>query len=322
MEKLLSFGALLLLLAACAQTKSGIGGKIQDKQKYSIAYNIHVPDTTKDDWEIMLMNLDGSNKRNISNHRDVAWTYHAYQKRLFFISDRDTSYRCFFLYECNADGKGVRKISNLRLEDSWMSTRNQGREMIVTGRIGRAIRYQFFLINTLNGQYRQLTQDTAAMYSDPCFSPDGQHIVFSYKKNRRDRSTHEELYRMNADGTGMTQLTHYPENNPSAKEYGYKAGSARWHPTENFITYVSKQDGRNSIFAITPDGKKQWKLLDNPNSDGWHDWSSDGRWLVFNSSDNAETQYHITLMNWKTKEQKQLTDNTYKSQLGPVFVEQ
>lgn len=322
MEKLLAFGALLLLLAACANTKSGMGGKSQDKHKYSIAYNIHVPDTTKDDWEIMHMNLDGSNKQNITNHRDVAWTYHAYQNRLFFISDRDTSYRCFFLYECDANGKGLKKISNLRLEDSWMSTRNQGRELIVTGRIGRAIRFQFFLVNTLNGQYRQLTQDTAAMYSDPCFSPDGKKIVFSYKKNRRDRSTHEELYLMNADGTGMTQLTHYPENNPSAKEYGYKAGSARWHPTENFITYVSKQDGRNRIFAITPDGKKQWKLLDNPNSDGWHDWSSDGSWLVFNSSDNAETQYHITLMNWKTKEQKQLTDNTYKSQLGPVFVEQ
>ena len=125
---------------------------------------------------------------------------------------------------------------------------------------------------------------------------------------------------MDAEGGPMSQLTHYPENNPSAKDYGYRAGSARWHPTENFITYVSKQDGRNSIFAVTPDGKKQWKLLDNPLSDGWHDWSPDGQWLVFNNSDNAETQYHITLMNWKTKVQKQLTDTTYKSQLGPVFV--
>lgn len=320
MEKLLNFGALLLLLFACAQAKYP-GKQATQVKNYTIAYNIHLPDTTKDDWEIMHMNLDGSNPRNISNHPDVAWTYYAYGNRLFFISDRDTSYRCFFLYECDANGKEVKKLSNLRLEDSWMSSRKQGKEMIVTGRIGRAIRYQFFLLNTLTGAYRQITQDTAAMYSDPCFSPDGKKIVFSYKRNRRDRSTHEELYLMNVDGTGMTQLTHYPENNPSAKEYGYRAGSARWHPTENFITYVSKQDGRNSIFAITPDGKKQWKLLNNPNSDGWHDWSSDGRWLVFNSSDNAETQYHITLMNWKTKEQKQLTDNRYKSQLGPVFVE-
>jgi TolB protein len=288
--------------------------------RYRIAYNIHVPDTTKDDWEIMTMQMDGSGKKNILNHTDVAWTYHAYENKLFFISDRDTCYRCFFLYSTDADGNGIKKISNLQLEDSWMSSRNKGEELVVSGRIGKAVRFQLFIVNTKTGAYRQITHDTAAMFRDPCFSPDGKSIVLSYQAQKRDRSKHEELFLMNDDGSGMRQLTTYPESNPSAKEYGYKAGSARWHPSENFITYVSKQDGRNSIFAITPDGKKQWKLLQNTASDGWHDWSADGRWLVYNNSDNAETQYHITLMNWKTREQKVLTDKTYKSQLGPVFV--
>ena len=221
-----------------------------------------------------------------------------------------------------ANGNNVKKISNLQLEDSWMSSRNNGEEMIVGGRIGKVIRNQLFILNTSDGAFRKITNDTAALYRDPCFSPDGKKIVFSYQKNKRDRSAHEELYLTNADGSELTQLTHYPENNPSAREYGYRAGAARWHPTENFISYVSRQDGRHSIFAVTPDGNKQWKLIDNPNSEGWHDWSSDGKWLVFNNSDNEETQFHITLMNWETKEQKQLTDSTYKSQLGPVFVEE
>lgn len=296
--------------------------KKSNEKKLSIAYNIHLPDTTKDDWEIIKMNWDGSGKKNITNNDDVAWTYTTYKNRLFFISDRDTCYRCFFLYETDAEGNNPRKVSNLRLEDSWMSTRKNGDEIIVAGRLGKEIRYQFFLINTKTGDYRQLTRDTAALFRDPCFSPDGKKIVFSYKKNRRDKSTHEELFLMNDDGSGLRQLTHYPENNLSAKDYGYKAGSARWHPVENFISYVSKQDGRHSIFAVTPDGKKQWKLIDNPESEGWHDWSPDGIWLVFNSSDNSESQYHITLMNWKTKEKKQLTDNTYKAQLSPVFIEE
>ncbi|MFN8256320.1 MAG: hypothetical protein U0W24_11555 [Bacteroidales bacterium] len=291
-------------------------------KKLSIAYNIHLPDTTKDDWEIIKMNFDGSGKKNILNNDDVAWTYTAYKNRLFFISDRDTCYRCFFLYETDANGNNVKKISQLQLEDSWMSCRNNGEEIVVAGRKGKEVRFQFFIINTKTGNYRQITNDTAALFRDPCFSPDGKKIVFSYKKKRRDRATHEELYLMNEDGSRLTQLTHYPENNPSAKDYGYRAGSARWHPTENFISYVSMQDGRHSIFAITPDGKKQWKLIDNPDSEGWHDWSPDGKWLVFNSSDNKESQFHITLMNWETKEKKQLTDTTYKSQLSPVFIEE
>ena len=201
-----------------------------------------------------------------------------------------------------------------------MSGRKEGSELIVTGRIGRQTRFQLFLIDVRTGSYRQLTTDTAARYGDPVFSPDGSRIAFSYKRNKRDRSSHEELFIMNDDGTGMTQVTHYPEDNPSARDYGYRAGAARWHPTENFISYVSLQDGRHSIYAVTPDGARQWKLIENEDSEGWHDWSPDGKWLVFNSSDRAETQYHITLMNWETKVRTQLTDSTYTAQQSPVFV--
>ena len=317
----IAFGilTLLVLLDSC---KTPQNNSAEDGKKYVIAYNIHLPDTSKDDWEIIRMNFDGSDKKNIINNDDVAWTYTAFGERLFFISDRDTCYRCFFLYETDANGNNVKKISNLQLEDSWMSIRKDGNEMIVAGRVGKEIRYQLFIVHTKTGSYRQITHDTASLYRDPCFSPDGKKIVFSFQKNKRDKSTHEELYLMNEDGSELIQLTFYPEDNPSAKDYGYRAGSARWHPTENFISYVSLQDGRHSIFAVTPDGSKQWKLIDNPESDGWHDWSSDGKWLVYNSSDNAETQYHITLMNWETKEKKQLTDTTYKSQLSPVFIEE
>ncbi|MBL7942706.1 MAG: PD40 domain-containing protein [Flavobacteriales bacterium] len=292
---------------------------VKDKE-YLIAYNIHIPDTSRDDWEIMVMNFDGSDKKNILQNDDVAWTYYAYEDQLYFISDRDTAYRNFYLYRCDPNGNNIKKVSDLRLEDSWMSSRNNGKELAVAGRMGTEVRYQLFIINTENGEYRQLTNDTAALFRDPCFSPDGKQLVASYQANKRDRTAHEELFLINDDGTVGKQITRYPEDNPSAQEYGYRAGSARWHPTENFISYVSKQDGRHSIFATTPDGNKNWKLIENPASEGWHDWSSDGKWLVYNNSDAEEMQFHISLMNWKTKEVKQLTDTTYRSQLSPVFV--
>ncbi len=286
-----------------------------------IAYNVHIPDTTREDYEVMVMNFDGSEKKIVSNGPGIDWTYEAVDDSLMFISDRDTCYRCFFLYKAGVDGSNPRRVSDLQLEDSWMSGRKNGEELIVTGRIGKQIRHQLFLIDMKSGAFRQLTQDTAARHGDPCFSPAGSKIAFSYKKNRRDRSTHEELYLMKDDGTGMTQLTRYPEENPSAKDYGYRAGAARWHPTENFISYVSLQEGRHSLFAVAPDGSKQWKLTDSQFAEGWHDWSPDGKWLVFNSSDWEETQYHITLMNWETKDLKQLTDTAYKAQQSPVFIQ-
>jgi TolB protein len=200
-----------------------------------------------------------------------------------------------------------------------MDFRNNGEEVIVSARIGNAFRYQLFIINTVTGAYRQVTSDTAAMHSDPAFSPDGKKIAFCYRKDKRDRSQHEELYLMNADGTGLQRLTHYPENDISKNEPGYKAGATRWHPTKNFISYISMQGGRHQIFTITPDGKTQVRLTNNDFSEGWHDWSPDGKWLVFDKTDGA--QYHIVLMNFETKAMTQLTDTTYKYQQSPVFVQ-
>ncbi|MBK8392793.1 MAG: PD40 domain-containing protein [Saprospiraceae bacterium] len=77
---------------------------------------------------------------------------------------------------------------------------------------------------------------------------------------------------------------------------------------------------QTKYLPVSPDGKKHWKLLNRTDSESWHDWSADGKWLVFNNSDRAETQYHISLMNWQTKVEKQLTDLTYKSQLSPVII--
>jgi TolB protein len=319
MKKTICLFGFLIFLYSCATSNNK---KIGHDKQYSIAYNVYIKDSIhKNNYEIITMNMDGSNKKNITNNPDVAWTYYAYLNRLFFISDRDTCSRCFFLYETDVNGMNVKKVSDLMLEDSWMSGRKNGKELVVAGRIGKELRYQLFIINTKTGTYKQLTNEPNAKYGDPCFSPDGKKITFYYQKDKKDKSSHEELYVMNDDGTERTQLTNYPEDNPSAKDYGYRAGAPKWHPTENFISYVSLQNGRHSIFAITPDGKKQWKLIDNEASEGYHDWSSDGKWLSFNKSDNKETQYHIVLMNWKTKEEKQLTDITYKTQLSPVFIE-
>ncbi len=290
------------------------------KKEYVIAYNV-LQNKENDDYEIYSINLDGLGKKNITNHKDVAWTYYAWKDILFFISDRDTCHRCYFLWEMNADGENVRKISNLQLEDSWMGTRNDGNEIIASGRIGKEVRYQLFTINHETGTYKQITTDTAAMYRDPIFSPDGKQIVCAYKKNRRDRTTHEELYIMDVDGTNLKQLTHYPEDDTLRKSFGYKAGPPQWNVKDNFISYMSEQAGKYSIYAVTPDGKKQWKLTDNTIGEGWHSWSSDGKWLTFDGFDAAQTEYDIYLMNWESKELKKLTDTTFHYEQSPVILE-
>jgi TolB protein len=287
---------------------------------YKIAFNV-LQDQKTDDYEVYTMNTDGSGITNVTNNKDVAWTYYSIPGKLLFISDRGACKRCYFLYESDLDGSNPRKVTNLQLEDSWMGSRNGGKELVVAGRVDTRLRYQLFLVDRETGKYRQLTNEPTAAFRDPVFSPDGKKIAYVYKKNRTDRSEIEEMYLMNADGTGRRKLTTYPVSDPLAKDPGYKVGPPHWNARHNFISYQSNQAGKQSIFAVTPDGKKQWKLTDTKLDEGWHDWSPDGEWLVFDSRDASTGRYDLVLMNYKTKETKRLTDtSTFKYHQAPVFV--
>ncbi|MEQ1605174.1 MAG: hypothetical protein ABL999_09920 [Pyrinomonadaceae bacterium] len=289
--------------------------------QYKIAFN--TPEDSKtDNYDIYTMNIDGTDPKNVTKHPDVAWSYYSHGGRMFFVSDREACKRCYFLYESNADGGNIRKISNLQLEDSWMGSRNNGVEMIVSGRIGSTLRFQLFVINTVTGHFRQLTNEPTGLFRDPTFSPDGKKIAYIYKKNRTDRTEFEELHVMNADGTNKQKLTSYPKDDPMAKEFGYKTGPPHWNAKYKFITYQSEQNGKSSIYAVTPDGKKRWKLTTSELAEGWHDWSPDGEWLAFDARDAATGRYDIYLMNYKTKEVKKITGSSEKKyHQSPVFVE-
>jgi len=300
-----------ILFSAC--------GKKADTTTLKIAYNVWENKET-DDYEVYVMNLDGSGKKNITNHPDVAWVYYAWEDKLYFISDRDTCHRCFFLYEMDSEGNGIRKITSLQLEDSWMGSRLNGKEMVISGRIGSEMRYQLFLIDIETGDFQQLTYDTTALHRDPVFTPDGRQVVFAYKKDRKDRSTHEELWIIEADGKNPRQLTHYPPSDTTAEWNAYHAGPPRWHPGEQFFSYQSKQAGKYSLFAVTPEGQSYPRLTPLMQNEGWHDWSPDGKWLAIELFDDAQTTFDIYLMNWKSGFLRQLTDSDQYEQ-APVFVE-
>ncbi len=285
-----------------------------------IAFNV-LQDQKADDYEVYTINPDGSGLTNITNNKDVAWTYYSVPGKILFVSDRGACKRCYFLYEADIDGSNIRKVSNLQLEDSWMGSRNNGKELVVAGRIDTRVRYQLFVVDRETGRFRQLTNEPAAAFRDPTFSPNGKRIAYVYKKNRTDRSEVEELWLMNADGTKRRQLTTYPKDDPLAKDPGYHVGPPHWNAKNKFITYQSNQAGKQSIYAVTPDGKKQWKLTDSKLDEGWHDWSPDGEWLAFDSRDETTGRYDIYLMNFKTKQTKKLTgDSSFKYHQSPVFL--
>lgn len=312
---------LLLLLIVLA-------GTLQAQQQYKIVYNVY-EDTKNDNYEIYSMNMDGTGKKNLTSSPGVEWVYAAYEDKVYFISDKDTCHRCYFLYEMDAAGNHVRKITDLQLEDSWMSTRKNGTEILVTGRIGKQVRNQLFLVNMQTGAYEQLTHDTLANLRDPLFLPGSDDFVIAYRPDKTTRKTvPEELWKFSLlkDASGKhklspgIQLTRFPAADTSTQWYEYHAGPPQWNSRESFISYMSRQQQQGQIFAVTPDGKKQWQLTPfGEHSNGWHSWSSDGRWLAVDRSTHDGKTFDIWLIDYETKNEIQLT-NDPKAEMAPVIV--
>ncbi|MCB0283371.1 MAG: PD40 domain-containing protein [Calditrichaeota bacterium] len=290
----------------------------RNNQEYALVYNV-LFDAENDNYEVFSMDLDGSSKKNITNLPGVEWTYLAVKDRVYFISDKDTSHRFYRLYQCDYSGNNIKKISDIRLADSWMSSRANGMELIV--RPSSKIDSAFYIID-LKGTLLQKLYTRLPFSNDPLFINNGEQVVFrgGKTKSKMIKGFSEELFIIDSNGENLKQLTHYPSDDTSAAKFAYKAGPPRQHPVEEFISYQSMQDGKYSLFAITPDGKKQWKLTESSQNEGWHDWSPDGKWLAIELFDDEQTQFHIALMNWETKEMKVLTDTTYKYQQAPCFV--
>ena len=314
---------LALALAACSsepESTTTTATPPEPATTYAIAYNLLQPDAeNKNNYEIMTMNLDGGEKRNITKNPDVAWTYHAHGDRIFFVSDRNATYREFYLYEMKYDGNELKKISNTRLKDSWMGSRKGGKELIIAPYKDKE--FPFYIIDR-TGKLIQKVKPGTPFASDPAFSPDGKTIAFvgkSHEFNSNEiKNFKAEIYTVKPDGSNLRQLTTYPPNDKSAQWFEYLTGPPQWHPTENFISYPSLQNGKYSLYAVTPDGKKQWKLTDVPQNEGWHCWSPDGKWLALELSENDN--FYIALMNWETKKITNLTDQKLQFQHAPVFL--
>lgn len=267
------------------------------------------------EYEIYSMNPDGSDKRNISNSKGVDWAYYASGNKVYFVSDRDTTSRAYSLYEMDAFGNNVRRITDYTVPDAWVSSRKNGEELLVV----QATSYfdtEIWLIDKNGKKLSQLT-DNNVRDTDPVFSPDGKSIAFRTARGLKDPKGHEELWIMDENGKNARQLSFYPEGKEPPSRSLYKAGPPIWSPDGKWITFISHREGRYNIFKVGPDGSDFARLTSNDMYEGYHSWSPDGSKIVFDSDQPG--QYDIYIMNADGSNVQRLTSDD-KYEQCPVFV--
>jgi Tol biopolymer transport system component len=150
-----------------------------------------------------------------------------------------------------------------------------------------------------------LTNDPA-IDSGPVWSPDGSRIAFTSGRDEPNPSTclpscNIEVYVMNADGSGQTNLTNDPgiDSDPT------------WSPDGSRIAFTSDRDGDGEIYVINADGSGQTNLTDSPADDSGPTWSPDGGKIAFDSDRDGNSD--VFVMNADGTDQTNLTNS------DPIF---
>jgi len=186
-------------------------------------------------WEIYVMNPDGSGQTRLTNnnYNDKWPSWSPDGTKIAFSRDLNGNWE---IYAMNADGSGETRLTNNNYAEELATWSPDGTKIVFSS--NRDGNYEIYVMNADGSGQTRLTNNN---YDDAhnSWSPDGTKIAFL-----SDRDGNYEIYVMNADGSGQTRLTN---NNAGDVIYG-----SAWQSLGKKTATLTLQSSTTNTMVDTP----------------------------------------------------------------------
>jgi len=265
-----------------------------------------------DNYEIYVMNADGTDQRRLTNNLREdgrpAWSPDC--RQIAFGSDRSGH---FDIYVMNADGSNVRRLTNKGDNGypAWSPAPPGG------GTGGLKITFSrydpgsdLYVMNADGSNQQRLTQTGVGGADmdlfDPDWSPDGTQMVFVVDSNPAPSDEESAIYVLNvrditqSEGKGSARLRLLPRAGSHLND------NPTWSPKGSQIAFSAVVDGHRGIYVVDADGTNLQKLTQTKDYDEFAPaWSPDGTQIVYQA--NPDGNWDIYIMNADGTGRRRLT---------------
>jgi Tol biopolymer transport system component len=252
-------------------------------------------------FHVYTLNIDGTEIRRINDKGDDACSFFFPDgKRIIWTSTKDhpeldksnfsdpSAYpQGSELYTSNLDGSDVKRLTNNTVYDAEVSVAPNGKWILFGSQ--RSGKMELWKMNTDGSNPVQITHLDGFEPGGSFVFGDGKTIIFRAWRSEDSKAKKHplpmDLFTIQADGTGLKQLTHDGGTNwsPFPAPDGHHYVFVKVLPPHNYEVYLGDLNSDQQV-----------RLTYSDAFDGYPSISPDGHWLIFTSTRDSTPEAHVT----------------------------